>query len=241
MADDNKTIFPLIPEKRWWILRDQFKKTIPREVTATYLKSILQLNSDSAVRNTINPLKRLGLLDEENKPTDLANDWRNDEKYSDVCKQMLERYPRELRDLFADPDVDKSRVEDWFRHSGKLGDSAARQSAALYLLLLDAQPKSSTDFIGTKKPKRSDSVRKSPKSKLVTPEPKTEQTVIEPQVAPPLPSGLNANAKDWFSLHIDLQIHISPEADADQIDNIFASMAKHIMSMRRDQVSDEGN
>jgi hypothetical protein len=41
------------------------------------------------------------------------------------------------------------------------------------------------------------------------------------------------NWDDWFSLHIDLQIHISPEASAEQIDQIFASMAKHIMSMKR--------
>jgi glycine cleavage system regulatory protein len=30
------------------------------------------------------------------------------------------------------------------------------------------------------------------------------------------------------ALHIDIQIHISPEASADQIDQIFASMAKHL-------------
>jgi Family of unknown function (DUF5343) len=30
------------------------------------------------------------------------------------------------------------------------------------------------------------------------------------------------------TLHIDMQIHISPEASADQIDRIFASMAKHL-------------
>ena len=30
------------------------------------------------------------------------------------------------------------------------------------------------------------------------------------------------------SVHIDLQIHISPDASPDQIDSIFASMAKHL-------------
>ena len=30
------------------------------------------------------------------------------------------------------------------------------------------------------------------------------------------------------SLHIDLQIHISPEASPDQIDKIFSSMSKHL-------------
>lgn len=33
------------------------------------------------------------------------------------------------------------------------------------------------------------------------------------------------------ALHIDIQIHISPSADADQIDNIFRSMAKHLYSV----------
>lgn len=30
------------------------------------------------------------------------------------------------------------------------------------------------------------------------------------------------------SLHIDIQVHISSEASADQIDQVFASMAKHL-------------
>lgn len=30
------------------------------------------------------------------------------------------------------------------------------------------------------------------------------------------------------SVHIDLQIHISPDASVEQIDAIFASMAKHL-------------
>lgn len=38
---------------------------------------------------------------------------------------------------------------------------------------------------------------------------------------------------NWFSRHIDLQIYISPETSAEQIDQIFASMAKHIFSMKR--------
>ena len=34
--------------------------------------------------------------------------------------------------------------------------------------------------------------------------------------------------RSGVALHIDIQIHISPEASADQIDQIFASMAKHL-------------
>jgi len=33
------------------------------------------------------------------------------------------------------------------------------------------------------------------------------------------------------NLHIDLQIHISPDSTPNQIDTIFASMAKHLYGM----------
>jgi len=38
-------------------------------------------------------------------------------------------------------------------------------------------------------------------------------------------AGANSNAP---SLHIDVQVHVSAEASAEQIDQIFASMAKHL-------------
>ena len=52
---------------------------------------------------------------------------------------------------------------------------------------------------------------------------------------PPMPA-VDANApimptvtaSPTPSVHIDLQIHISPDASPDQIDSIFASMAKHL-------------
>lgn len=56
-----------------------------------------------------------------------------------------------------------------------------------------------------------------------------------PVSAPPMPA-VDANApimptvaaSPTPSVHIDLQIHISPDASPDQIDSIFASMAKHL-------------
>ena len=41
-----------------------------------------------------------------------------------------------------------------------------------------------------------------------------------------LPSTFNPN------LHIDIQIHISPESNAEQIDKIFESMAKHLKGFK---------
>lgn len=241
MAPNEKITFPKLPEKNWWVLRDQFAKSMPKEVTVGYLKSLLQLNSEDSARNLLPPLRQLGLIDEEGKPTDLANNWRNDQKYADACAQMRETYPEELRDLFPIGPVERKKLDDWFKYNGKLGDAAAKQAASLYLLLLDSTPKSSVEFMSAK------SIRNSNDSKTTRPRQSTTTKKTTPEIS--LPPGISANTEEkqvtskavsrdnlenWFSLHIDLQIHISPEASADQIDNIFASMAKHIVSIRRD-------
>lgn len=57
--------------------------------------------------------------------------------------------------------------------------------------------------------------------------PVNEQTDqdMPPPPPPPPPDGRGTLEP---ALHIDIQIHISPEATVDQIDQIFASMAKHL-------------
>ena len=61
MAD--KQIYPMISEKSWWQLRNQFKKTIPSVVNVSYLKSLLSLNSDQSARNILAPLRQMGIID----------------------------------------------------------------------------------------------------------------------------------------------------------------------------------
>ena len=66
MAD--KQIYPMISEKSWWQLRNQFKKTIPSVVNVSYLKSLLSLNSDQSARNILAPLRQMGIIDADGKP-----------------------------------------------------------------------------------------------------------------------------------------------------------------------------
>ena len=80
MADSNS--YPMISEKNWWTIREKFKASLPAIATPNYVKTLLTLSSDSSANsNVITPMRRIGLLDEENKPTALANDWRLDNKY----------------------------------------------------------------------------------------------------------------------------------------------------------------
>lgn len=235
MADTTKLVFPRIPESNWWTLRDQFAKALPREVSVGYLKTLLQLNQEASARNLQSPLRQLGLIDADEKPTDLANDWRNDAKYASACEIMRQNvYPQELRDLYNDITADKTAVESWFKYTAKLADATAKASAAMYLMLLDPAPKSSADFSKSKTPIKNDNkgnnaAKGTPNSSLPQNTTAKSEKVISP-IAPPKEV---TDTSNWFSLHIDLQIHISPEASAEQIDQIFASMAKHIDSMKR--------
>ena len=136
----DKQSYPMMSEKSWWIIREQFKKTIPATVSASYLKSLLGLTSDQAAKNLLYPLKQMKLIDDKNKPTDRANEWRNDKQYFDLCKKIVkEIYPTELTDLFPDADIDIKKAKEWFMNAAKIGDSAASKISATFLLLKTGQ------------------------------------------------------------------------------------------------------
>ena len=58
-------------------------------------------------------------------------------------------------------------------------------------------------------------------------EPKTEDPLPDP-IAPVVANGGGGLATNRPALHIDIQVHIDPTSSAEQIDQIFASMAKHL-------------
>lgn len=223
MAD--QATYPMLSEKSWWILRERFKASIPTSFSSTFVKSLLSLSSDaSANNNIIVPMKRLGLIDDDNKPTALANDWRIDDKYRSTCDAIVKAvYPTELIDLFPDATVDRTVAKNWFMSHG-VGSKTADSMISLFTLLKSGEIK--------EKQNRSSPTAQKPKTKAKT---RTEkETILTPEssplsVDPPVedaksPVGVNNRP----NLHIDLQIHISPESTPEQIETIFACMAKHL-------------
>ena len=216
--------YPKIPESNWWKLRDQFRKTLPSAVTTAYLRSLLGLNTEGAAQNLVGPLRQVGLIDDSQKPTPRANDWRNDAKYPEVCHAIVaEVYPQELRDLYSGPGLDRQAVETWFMHNAALGQAAARRNAQLYVLLNDGSLRSSE--------KKADSKRR-----VATPGVSTRSRVraaadaTSVTASPPIvdrATGGRPSETSGPTVHLDLQIHISPEATPEQIDAILAAMAKH--------------
>ena len=136
LADNTSVSYPKLPISNWWDIREQFKRSIPKTVTKSYLKSLLNLTSDKAAGNLISPLKLMKIIDEEGIPTDRAYAWRDDTKYIAVCKQVVEEiYPAELIDLNPGPDYDKESILQWFMSNAKLGTGAANTATTFFILL----------------------------------------------------------------------------------------------------------
>jgi hypothetical protein len=113
MTEEKKTTIARFPENRWWQLRKQFMRTMPKSVDTNDLSTIFSIGKGAA-GNLVSVLKQLGLVDIEGKPTELANKWRNYESYGEACHSMLEDiYSQGLRDVEPGPDVDRARVSSW--------------------------------------------------------------------------------------------------------------------------------
>ncbi len=227
MAQEKRPSFPKMAEINWWRLRKQFHQRVPGQVTKSYVASALKMQDQSANANVISPMRSIGLIDETGAPTNLAFDWRDDSKYSDVCKTIITNlYPQELRDLYHDKSAPLDDVKSWFMNYCHVGGQAGVKLAKFYLLLLDADTSKAEEVINTASktpaPKTKQSTKKSTSKKKVE-KPRPEETTAseEPKTDEKLSLGPP-------SLHIDIQIHISPETTAEQIDKIFESMSKHL-------------
>lgn len=213
MAETNS--FPQIPATVWWGIRDILKKTTRASLNESFLAVQLGVQP-AAARQYATELRRVGLVDEEGKPTDLALKWRLDDNYRDAVAEILSSaYSEELLSLA--PTIDeKEKAISWFQYQG-LGEGAARNKAATFFLIGSPEPgQSATRTNGNT------SVSKKHKKKL-----KPTET---PSVSEPAPQTTNEpqNKPTVFPINLNLQIHISSEASAEQIDAIFGSMRKHL-------------
>jgi len=221
MAEQKKT-YPMLPVAHWWALRKKFKQSIPSAVNQSYLAGVLKMEAQSARANVLPYLKVLGIINEDGKPTDRAKEWRDDARYPAVCKSILkEVYPQELLDAVSDP-TQREQAESWFSHETGAGEAAVARMAVLYCVLLESD--------ASKQPGE--------KAERARPEKKAEKkpvavipSRIEPERVEPAPNNTPANVTNLPQIpgiNINLEIHISADSSADQIDTIFKSMAKHI-------------
>lgn len=219
MAEEKKS-FPMLYTSHWWALRKKFKQSLPGVVTDSYLATVLDMQANSARANVLPFLKALGIIDDEGKTGERARQWRDDGHYAAVCKEILKAvYPQELLDAVTDMSQ-RSQAERWFANKTGVGESAAQRMAALYGVLLEAD--------ATKQPDdKVERARPQPARPAIPqrarPQPARPAIPVEPEVRRSAP-----NAPQVPGININLEIHISADSTPDQIDAIFASMAKHI-------------
>jgi hypothetical protein len=215
---DTRT-FPKIPATAWWRLRRRFHQSVPKQVTANYLQTVLDVQAGHA-NNLVPQLEAVGLIDESGTPTALANQWRTDDGYPKACKAIIDAvYPSGLTDAVPPTNPDADAAARWFMNELQVGNDAARQMARFYALVAKGDPSdgdATQATTGGPAPGHKEPKQKPAKAKLVA-APKPSESVKQ---GPPTPE-----APD---LRIAVQVHIPSDASPDQIDAIFASMAKHL-------------
>lgn len=220
-----KVSFPVIPVQHWWTLRKKFRQSLPTSLTPKSLMTSLGINEEKTAKvNVYDQLIKLGLIDKDGKiNNDLASRWREDEHYTNVCEQIRKRiYPKELLEAASDPAVNREGIARWFRINAGVGTSVANKMASVYRLLAEANPSKGEDAgthvkIVKDRMNRSSSQGKKPSYKT------GEQSLGSEARTLTEPSLLNEP-----SIHIDIQIHISPDTSAEQIEQVFVNMAKYL-------------
>jgi hypothetical protein len=228
MPDEPKGLTSM-PSSSWWALRERFRRALPSKVDATYVASALGMAERSAETNILPALRSTGLIDAGGKPTDRAVKWRDDAHYKDVCEAIRsEIYPKALLDLAPPESAERAEVERWFANTARVGEAQKRKLAAFYLLLCASDPAGTSgakegDRGGGVPPTRPAPARKATARKSAGP----RAADADKADASPADEG----NRPGLSLHLDVQVHISPDTTAEQIDLIFASIGKHLKGL----------
>ncbi len=232
-AEQRKTTYPMLSPAHWWKLRKKFRQSIPGIVTDSYIATVLDMQANSARANVMPFLKSLGLVDAESKPTERVKQWRDDDHYAAVCKQIVkEIYPEELTHAIEDPRSDRSKTERWFANHSGVGQNAASRMAALYTTLVEADPaKEANAPAKAATPKKASTnaeagvKRQATAAKNVSRKPEHGRDDHDRDERSSQRNGGQSNGPE---VNINLQIHISADASPDQIEQIFVSMSKHL-------------
>jgi hypothetical protein len=215
-----KASYPQIPSTVWWGVR----KLLQRSPNITINEKALGIEfnvQETAARQYLAELKRVGILNEDNKATEIANDWRHDDSYSNAVKLILSNvYPEGLVQIAPPGAADRQKVVSWFTREG-LGVGTAANKAATYLMIGSAEP-NDAPMRGSTSPQKNqvrDQKTTSKGSGSISPR-ASEQKSLE--------RNNHLIRSEPIPLNINVQIHISADASNDQIEAIFAAMRRYL-------------
>ncbi len=183
---------------------------VPSKVTVQWLKTVGFTSSNDA--SLLGVLKHIGFTDSSGVPTSTWTQYRGGNHKNVLGEALRSGYA----DLFAVyPDANQRSQTD-LEHVFSTSSTGGRQVIAKTVSTFKSLAEQA-EFAAV-----------------------SEQTDLHMSSGPlhtPAASqaGTAPRAGGGPALHIDVQIHISPEASADQIDQIFASMAKHLYGSKRSE------
>ncbi len=178
---------------------------VPPKVTVAWLKTIGFTSSNDATLAGV--LKFIGFTDASGIPTSTWTAYRG-ARHRVVLGEAIRKGYSELFAVYPDankrPNGDLQHV---FSTSSSAGAQVISKTVATFKALVDE-----ADFSNT--PGSADSL--------------TQPGPLHTPAAPAAPGLPPASMQAGPAVHIDIQIHISPESTGQQIDKIFESMAKHL-------------
>jgi len=195
--------YTVVPGKLKEFLGKIRETGVPSKVTTKWMESIGYKSSND--RGMIPVLQQIRFVDGAGTPKELWSRYRGSSYRQVLGDGIVEGYA----DLFAMyPDANtrsKEELENFFGTRSTAGKQVISKTVSTFKALCEL-----ADF----------------SSELGSPK-QVETKANDVFARVPAPSGSEAS---HFSpnLHIDIQIHISPETTPEQIDQIFASMAKHL-------------
>lgn len=106
--------YPYMSTSAWAELRKKLRGSVPKIIDRGYLHTVLGI-SNKAAANLFPQLGTIGLIDDENTPTDLVYEFRDDDMYSHTCQEIVGRvYPSALTDEIGNPAEEVDAVVRWF-------------------------------------------------------------------------------------------------------------------------------
>lgn len=220
-----KIRYPQIPSTVWWGVRSILQRT-PNATLDERMLGVQLGVQEAAARAYITELRAVGIINEDGKATPLAQKWRLDETYAEAVEQLIQdSYPEGLIHIAPPGEAERQKVVSWFQREG-LGQGAAGNKAATYLLLSSPTP-NEAPRAGTKSP----SAEAQPRSRPARQSSSPARTKDDSGKTPGGRSNggqRGAVGEGGVPLNVNIQIHISADAGTEQIESIFQAMRRYL-------------
>lgn len=198
-------VYTTVPGKIASLLAKVKQVGVPPKVTYAWIKTIGFTSSNDS--SLVGILRISGLIDGSGTPTSRWSQFRGANGKAALGEGIRQGYAdlyAVYPDAHARPNTDLEHV---FSSSSKAGKQAIQKAVSTFKKLA-----AEAEFAGT--PVEGEKHFEAPTLHAPVSGAKAASKALANSVQP--------------SLHIDVQVHISSDASAEQIDQIFASMAKHL-------------